>query len=377
MKRKDFIKKGIVGAAAGVTLASCGGSQTSSGDQGSVAIVKRKKYRWKLVSAFPANFPVMGEAANYFAQWLGEITDGAVDIKVYGAAELVPALEAFNAVSSGTADFGLGAAYYWAGKSPAMPFFAAVPFGMNAAQMLSWLLAGEGMDLMREMYGRFGLVPFLGGRTGVQMGGWFNKEINSVNDLKGLKMRIPGLAGRVLEKAGGSALLVAGGEVYTSLERGVIDATEWVGPYHDEKMGFHKIAKYYYYPGWQEPNSQLDLFVNKKLFDSLPKSIQVAIETVSLRVNSWTLAEFDAQNGEYLEKIINSGVELRPFPDEVLNVLRRYTDEVLEETIGQDDFARKVYSSYKSHMNKVGRWSELTEKVYYSKIQKIEGSFLG
>lgn len=379
MKRKDFLKKGLIGTAAGLTLASCAGSQTTPAEEGVPNIPKRKKYRWKMVTAWPPNFPVLGEASNYFAQWLGEITDGAIDIKVYGGGELVPALEAFNTVSSGTAEVGSGAAYYWAGKSPAMPFFAAVPFGMNAAQMQSWFLGGEGegMELMREMYGRFDLVPFLGGCTGVQMGGWFNKEINTADDFKGLKMRIPGIAGLVLEKAGGSALLVAGGEIYTSLERGVIDAIEWVGPYHDEKMGFHKIAKYYYYPGWQEPNSQLDFFVNKKVFEGLPKDLQVAIETVALRVNAWTLAEFDAQNGEYLEKIIDSGVELREFPDEVLEVLRKYTEEVLEETIGSDAFARRVYESYKNHMNKVGKWSELTEKAYYSKIQKIEDSFLG
>jgi len=259
-----------------------------------------------MVTTWPPKFPVLGEAGELYAKWMKEATGGRVDIKVYGAGELVPALEAFDAVSSGTADMGSGASYYWAGKSAAAQFFAAVPFGMNAQQVTSWMLCDEGYDLWREVYAKFNLVPLLGGNTGVQMGGWFNKEINSVDDLKGLKMRIPGLAGKVLERAGGAAVLVAGGEIYTSLERGVIDATEWIGPYHDQKMGFNKIAKYYYTPGWHEPGTQLEFFINKETYDGLPADIKAIMDAVSMRVHNWVLAEFDAQNGNLTRKTVRT-----------------------------------------------------------------------
>jgi len=288
----------------------------------------------------------------------------------------VPALETFDAVSSGTADMGSGASYYWAGKSPAAQFFAAVPFGMNAQQVNSWMLAGEGYDLWREVYSKFNLVPFLGGNTGVQMGGWFNKEINTVNDLKGLKMRIPGLAGKVLERAGGAAVLVAGGEIYTSLERGVIDATEWIGPYHDQKMGFSKIAKYYYAPGWHEPGTQLEMFINKETYDGLPADLKAIMNAVSMRVHAWVLAEFDAQNGTYLEKLMDDGVQLRSFPKPVLEELRAQTNVALQEIADADPVSKKVYTSYKKFQNKIAKWSQLTEQAYYNDIQKVDSSYL-
>ncbi len=264
MNRKDFLKIGIgtVGAATIATSCVPEDKQGYTTTEGLPNIITNRKYSLKMVTTWPPKFPVFGEVADLYAKWVKEMSGGRIEIKVYGGGEFVPPLEAFDAVSQGSADIGCGGAYYWSGKSSATPFFAAVPFGMNAQQMTSWLMHGGGLELWREVYAKFNLVPFIGGNSGVQMGGWFNREINTINDFKGLKMRMPGIGGKVIEKAGAAAILIAGSELYTSLERGVIDATEWVGPYHDYKMGFHKISKYYYYPGWWEGGVALLNMIN-------------------------------------------------------------------------------------------------------------------
>ncbi len=371
MKRKTFLKSSLLAAtSAGALLSSCNADGNATQSTNAPNINTSKKYNWKMVTTWPPNFPVLGEAANLLAEWVKTMSNGRLNIKVYGGGELVPPLEAFGTVSDGTAEMGSGAAYYWVGKSPAAQFFAAVPFGMNAQQLTSWMLAGGGYDLWKEVYAKFNVVPFLGGNTGVQMGGWFNREINSVADLKGLKMRIPGIAGKVLEKAGGAAVLLPGGEIYTSLERGVIDACEWIGPYHDYKMGFHKIAKYYYTPGWHEPGTQLEFFANKAAYDALPKDLQEIVYTASLRCQAWMLAEFDMQNSLYLDKLEQEGkVQFKQFPKAVLNQLRTYTDEALQELVGADPLAKKVYDSFSNYVKRVSKWTNLTEKAFYNDLQ--------
>ncbi len=354
-------------------FSSCLGDPPASMDPNTVYNTSKpdKVFYWKMTTTWPPNFPVLGEVAEKYSEWVEELSNGQIKIKVYGGGELVPPLEAFDAVSQGTIEMGCGASYYWAGKTPAAQFFAAVPFGMNSQQITSWLETGGGYELWKKTYAKFNLVPFMGGNTGVQMGGWFNREINSVEDFKGLKMRLPGIGGKVLEKAGGAAVLVAGSEIYTSLERGVIDATEWIGPYHDYKMGFHKIAKYYYTPGWHETGSQLEFFVNKNLYDGLPPHLQAVLEAASKRAQVWVLAEFDRQNGIYLDKLVNEeGVEVREFSKETLDALRGYTDEALQEMVGDDPLTKEVYESYSNFQKKIAKWSEVTEKAYYNKIQK-------
>ncbi|NNF01211.1 MAG: TRAP transporter substrate-binding protein, partial [Bacteroidia bacterium] len=260
----------------------------NSSDNKSTATSKKvESIKWKMVTTWPPHFPVLGESASLISQWIDSMSDGRLQIQVYGGGELVPPFETFDAVSQGVVQMGHGAAYYWAGKIPASVCFAAVPFGLNAQQMNAWMSSGGGIELYQKCYSKYNLVPFVAGNTGVQMGGWFNKEINNVSDLTGLKMRMPGLGGKVISKAGGSAVVVPGGELYTSLERGVIDATEWIGPYHDYLMGFHKISKYYYYPGWHEPGTALELIVNKQALESLPKDLQVIVETAAARSNVW------------------------------------------------------------------------------------------
>jgi TRAP-type mannitol/chloroaromatic compound transport system substrate-binding protein len=289
-----------------------------------------------------------------------------MEIQVFGAGELIPAFETFYAVSTGVAEIGNGAGYYWAGMLPAAQFFASVPFGMNAQQMNAWILGGGGQALWEELYAPLNLLPMASGNTGVQMGGWFNREINAVADLKGLKMRMPGLGGKVLSEAGGTAIQVAGGEIYTNLERGVIDATEWVGPYHDYKMGFYKIAKYYYYPGWHEAGTTLETIFCKSKFDALPTDLQQILRTASMRQNIWTLSEFEAKNSEYLDKLINEEhVDIRAFPVEVIETMRILTRKVTNELTESDPKSRKVYEAYTAYLAKARKWADISEKVYY------------
>ena len=370
MKRKDFFKGLAVGTIGlPIAIRACLGQEVVQKNTGP-NINLGKSYKWKMVTTWPPNFPVLGEGCNLFAKWVEEMSGGRMKIKVYGGGELVPALGVFDAVRSGVAEMGSGAGYYWAGKIPAAQFFATVPFGMNAQQVNAWLLNGGGQELWEELYADYNLVPFAGGNTGVQMGGWFNREINSISDFQGLKMRMPGLGGKVLAKAGGSVVLIAGGELYTSLERGVIDATEWIGPYHDYKMGFHQIAKYYYAPGWHEPGTILENLANKEKFEALPTDLQLIIKSASLRLNHWMLNEFESKNTLYLDKIkAESAVEIRLFSDEILNTLRIYTDEAIAEMTEQDAFTKKVYKSYDSFRKKAGAWSQLTERVFYNALQ--------
>lgn len=372
INRKNFIKKSTLGIAAiSASLSACTSNESSTSESGAPAIQTGKKYRWKMVTTWPPNYPIIGEGLETMAEWIEEMSAGRMKIKVYGGGELVPPLESFDAVRSGTAEMGHGGAYYWAGKVPAAQFFASVPFGMNAQQMNAWLLCGGGLALWRELYAKFNLYPIPCGNTGVQMGGWFNKEINTLSDIKGLKMRIPGFGGRVFERAGGSPVLAAGSELYTDLERGVIDATEWIGPFHDYKMGFHEIAKYYYAPGWHEPGTTLELFINKPKFDALPKDLQMIIETAANRYNIWMLSEIEAQNNLFMDKLVNEEkVEIRYFPDEVLEQFRTFTKEILEEIASSDAFAQKVYESYSSFRRRAKAWSEVTEKVFYNKLQE-------
>ncbi len=339
-------------------FSACGGENKQAQSGGASS----KTYNWKLVTSWAPKFPVLGEGAEKFAQWVDSASGGRLRIKVYGANELVPGLEVFNAVSAGTAEMGHSAAYYWSGKVPASPLFASIPFGLNAQQFNAWYYSGGGKELWEEAYAPHGVVPFLCGNTGVQMGGWFNKEIKSVSDLKGLKMRIPGWGGKVITKAGGSSVTLAATEIYTSLERGVIDATEWIGPYHDYKLGLHKVAKYYYYPGWHEPGTAFELIVNKKAYESLPKDLQEIIRLGATYSNVWVLSEFEAQNNAYLQKLINEEkVQLKEFPKEVLTELKKLAKEVAEEETAKDPLAKRTYESMMAFKKNILSWNKLSE----------------
>jgi TRAP-type mannitol/chloroaromatic compound transport system substrate-binding protein len=293
------------------------------------------------------------------------MSGGRLQVKVYGANELVPAFEVFDAVSRGTAEIGHGAAYYWKGKSEAAQFFSTVPFGMTAQEMNGWLYHGDGLQLWRELYQQFGLIPAPAGNTGVQMGGWFNKEINSVADLQGLKMRIPGLGGEVLKRAGGTPVNLPGGELFTSLESGAIDATEWVNPYNDLAFGLFKAAKYYYYPGFHEPGTTLEAIINQAAFDQLPKDLKSIVLNACKVVNQDMLAEYTARNPAALRALVEKHqVEIRSYPEDVLATLRKYSEQVVQELANQDEFSQRVYQSYTAFLQGSREWGRLSDIAY-------------
>ncbi|MCV6613718.1 MAG: TRAP transporter substrate-binding protein DctP [Cellvibrionaceae bacterium] len=331
-----------------------------------MAANEQQRYQWRMVTTWPKGLPGLGLAPENFARIVSESSGGRLQIKVYGAGDLVPALGVFDAVSSGSVEMGHGAAYYWKGKIPAAPFFTAVPFGMNAQEMNGWMFYGGGLELYREAYAPFNLIPFPAGNTGVQMAGWFNKEINSIDDIQGTKMRIPGLAGEVWNRAGGEAVNIPGGELYTSLQTGVIDATEWVGPYNDLALGFYQVAKYYYYPGWHEPGPTLELLVNKQAFDALPKDLQTIVSTAARAVNQDMLDEYTARNNDALKTLVEEhGVVLKRLPNSVLAELRKHADAMYGEFAAKDPFFNKVYTQYRAFADKAASYHAISEQAYY------------
>jgi TRAP-type mannitol/chloroaromatic compound transport system substrate-binding protein len=345
-------------------LSGCGENDAVKGPENS-ATRSDKIYHWRMVTTWPKNLPGLGVAPVRMAEMISTMSNGRLNITVYGAGELVPAMGVFDAVSLGNVEMGHGAAYYWKGKLPAASFFTAVPFGLTAQEMNGWLLHGGGMALWEELYAPFNLIPLAGGNTGVQMAGWFNKEINSLEDLQGLKMRIPGLGGEVFQRAGGTAVNIPGGEIYTSLQTGTIDATEWVGPYNDLAFGLHQVAKYYYYPGWQEPGPTLEIIVNKAAMSSLPADLQEIVRVASRAMNDDMLAEFTTRNNAALEELVNKHhVQLRRLPDDVLAKLKVISAEVVKSIAQDDELAQRIYRSYDRYRTQVMSYHEISERAY-------------
>lgn len=346
-----------------VLLLTACGKETETTDNAQAQ--PKQTFRWKMVTTWPKNYPGLGLGPENFAKAVNDMSDGRLTIKVHGAGELVPAMGVFDSVARGAVEMGHGAAYYWKGKTPAAQFFTAVPFGLNVQEMNGWLHYGGGLELWRDVYEPFNLVPFAGGSTGVQMAGWFKNEINSVNDLKGLKMRIPGLAGEVMQRLGVVPVTLPGGELFTALQTGSIDATEWVGPYNDLTFGLHKVAKYYYYPGWHEPGAMLEFIVNKQAWDALPKDLQAIVTYAARAVNQDMLDEYTARNNAALQELVNKhGVQLRKLPDDVIDALRSASKQVIEETIAGDETAKKVYESFSTFEESVIPYTRISEGAF-------------
>ena len=361
--RRRLLQLASASTLLGVGLAGCKGD--SEADATAASVHAAKPRQWKMVTTWPKNFPGLGTGAEFLAEQVNAMSSGRIHVKVYGAGELVPAFEIFDAVANGSAQMGHGSAYYWKGKHPALQFFSTTPFGMTATEMNGWLYHGGGMELWKEAYDQFGLVPAASGNTGVQMAGWFNKKINSLKDLKGLKMRIPGLAGEVLKRAGGTPVNLPGGELFTSLQSGAIDATEWVGPYNDLAFGFHKIAKYYYYPGWHEPGTTLECFINRSTFEELPSDLQSIVINACRVANQDMLCEYMARNNDALETLVNEHkVEVRELPAEVINRLAELSKEVAVELADTGPMARKIFDSYRDFLEKSRAWSDISERAY-------------
>ena len=329
----------------------------------------KTKIKWKMVTSWPKNFPGLGAGAETLARYINKLSGGSLEVKVFGANELVPPLGVFDFVSSGGAEMGHSGAYYWKGKTEAAQFFSSVPFGMTAQEMNSWLYYGDGIKLWEEVYENFNLIPRPAGNTGVQMGGWFNKEINTTNDLKGLKMRIPGLGGEVLARAGGTPFTLAGAEIFTSLQTGVIDATEWVGPYNDRAFGLHKAAKYYYYPGWHEPGPSLECIINKDAYNSLSDQHKSIIDIACKAANADMISDYMAKNYQALEFFKKEKVQIKQFPAEVLSKLNKISDEILLELSQKNNLSKKVYDSYVNFLSRVRPWTLISEDAYLSSVK--------
>ena len=328
-------------------------------------------FNWRLVTSWPKNYPGLGMAPERIADLVEEMSDGQMKITVYGAEEQVPAFGVFDAVSSGSHQMGHSGGYFWKGKVPAAQFFTSVPFGLTADEINAWVNRGGGLELWREIYAPFNIYPIPAGNTGTQMFGWFNKEINSLEDIKGLKMRIPGIGGEVLKEAGGIPVTLPGGELFTALQTGVIDATEWVGPYNDLTFGFHQAAKYYYYPGWHEPGPMLELLINIDAWNSLPKHLQVIIETASKAVNQDMLDEYLAKNNQALTELVEvHGVELRRLPDDVIEEFREISNSILDDLAKEDETISKVYRSYLDFKNNVSDYHKISEDAFVESRNK-------
>jgi TRAP-type mannitol/chloroaromatic compound transport system substrate-binding protein len=362
MKRRDLLTAGAAGSA---LLAGCAKAPESAPAAGG-APAATQRYEWKMVTAWPPNFPGLGAGAAKLGELITKASGGRLTVKVYGGGELVGPFEVFDAVSRGTAELGHSGPYYWKGKAEAAPFFCTVPFGLNAQEMNGWLYHGGGLELWRELYARFDLVPFPAGNTGVQMAGWFNREITSVADLAGLKMRIPGLGGEVMARLGALPVNLPGAEIFTALQSGAIDAAEWVGPYNDLAFGLYRVAKYCYYPGWQEPGPTLECMVNKPAYEALPDDLKTLLEACCRAVNDDMLADYTAQNHRALVALRDQHkVEFRRLPDAVLEALRKAADEVLEEMAAKDSFARRVYDSFKTFRDQARAWHAVSEVAYF------------
>ncbi len=362
MKRRSFVSALGVGSALG--LAGCQPAVNECKSDGTAK--STEVIEWNMITTWPKNFQGLGEGAEFLAKTINQLSGGRMKVNVLGANELVPALQVFDTVASGTVQMGHGASYYWKGKLPSSPIFSAVPFGLNAQEMNGWLLKGGGLELWQELYAPLGLLPMPAGNTGVQMAGWFNKEINSLDDIQGLKMRIPGLGGEVFKRAGGTPELIPGAELFSALERGRIDATEWVGPYNDLAFGLHKAAKFYYYPGWHEPGTTLEAIINLNAFNALPADLQAIVKSACLLANSDMLADFTEKNHAALDALVNEHkVQLKRLPQDVLDRFEAISKEVIEELASSDPFARKVYDSYSKYKERVTAWHSISEQAFY------------
>jgi TRAP-type mannitol/chloroaromatic compound transport system substrate-binding protein len=348
MKRRQFLK------AAGLGLA--GSAVAAPAIAQSMPEVK-----WRLTSSFPKSLDTLWGAAETISKYVSEATDNKFQVQPFAAGEIVPALQAADAVTAGTVECCHTAAYYWYGKDPTWALFCAVPFGLNARQQNAWFYDGDGMKLMNEFTKKANIISFPAGNTGAQMGGWFRKEIKEVSDMNGLKFRIGGFGGRVLQKLGCVPQQIAGGEIYPALEKGTIDAAEWVGPYDDEKLGFYKVAKFYYYPGWWEGGTAQHLMVNTAAWDKLPKNYKAILQTAAGYANVEEQGRYDARNPGALKRLIAAGTQLRPFTQPVLEACLKAANEVFAETSAANADFKKVLDNMIAFRNDEYLWWQVAE----------------
>jgi len=357
MKRRQFIAAGAAGTAAAASTV-----------YSPLTIAKNKKFKLGMVTSWPTSLDTLFGTAKYIGKALETATQGDVSVEVFPAGAQVRGLEVFDAVSSGAFALGHTASYYYIGKDPTHAFFTTQPFGLTSAEQNAWLISGDGEDLWNEVNAKSNMVAYAAGQTGAQTGGWFNKEINSPADLKGLKMRFPGVGGQVMSRAGVVIQNLPGGEIYFALERGVIDAADWVSPTDDEKLGLNKAAKYYYTPSWAEPGPTVGLYVNKDILTGLPKDIRDVIPIVAHAANERMYAEYTALNGPALKRLIDGGTEVRRFPNDVLAELEKYSTQIQDEHAEKNQTYAKVYEHWKKFRSDVRAWTKISNHRFLDYI---------
>jgi TRAP-type mannitol/chloroaromatic compound transport system substrate-binding protein len=351
MKRRQFIQTAGAGLAASAVAAPAIAQSTP-------------EIKWRLTSSFPKSLDTIYGGAEFLAKQVSEMTDGKFQIQVFAAGEIVPGLQALDAASNGTVEACHTVSYYYVGKNPTFAIASAVPFGLNARQQNSWLYQGGGNELFAEFFKKSNVVGFPCGNTGTQMGGWFRKEIKSTADLNGLKMRIGGIAGQVLQKLGAVPQQIAGGDIYPALEKGTIDAAEWVGPYDDEKLGFSKVAPFYYYPGWWEGGPSVHAFFNQDKFNQLPKNYQAVLANAAAYANTWMQARYDMQNPGALKRLVGAGVQLRPFPQDVMEACYKASNELYTEISAQNEDFKKAIQAMIAYRNEEYLWFQVAEFTF-------------
>jgi TRAP-type mannitol/chloroaromatic compound transport system substrate-binding protein len=362
MKRRDLLKGGVAAALA------TGASTVAA------PAIAANRIEITMVSTWPRDFPGLGTGAQRFAESLATLTDGRIKVNYFAAGERVKAFDSFDEVASGNAQMYHAADYYWKGKHPGWAYFTAVPFGMTYTEINSWMRFGGGLQLWDELAAGYGLKCMPCGNTGVQMGGWFRKEMNTAADFKGLKMRMPGLGGDVIAKMGASPVSLPGGQIYENLVSGAIDATEWVGPWNDSFMKLYEAAKYYYYPGMHEPAAQLSLGVNKKFWDGLSKTDQSIIAAAAEMENSISMSEYNAKNGSYLRALIrDQGVILKSFSDDIYDAFGDAAADVFQEVVDHSPLAKKIHESFLFSRDEVGAWAKISDQAYVAQRNRVLG----
>ena len=378
MERRAFLKTARLagmGGLAATGLATTGlASPVLASPVLASPVVAQERVDLTMVTTWPRNFPGLGTGAQRFADRIAAMSDGRIVVTLYAAGELVGAFESFGAVSSGAADMYHGAEYYWKDQHHGFPFFTTVPMGLTYTEFNAWLNFLGGQELWDELSADFGIKGLMCGNTGVQMGGWFSKEINGVDDLRGLRMRMPGLGGDVLTRLGATPVSLPGGEIFQSLQSGAIDATEWVGPWNDLAMGFFQVASYYYYPGFHEPGSMLSCGINKARWDSFSAADQALITAAAVMENEVMASEFNAKNGDALATLVNDhGVNLRSFSDDIYDAFAKASGDVLAEAGQHSDLAGRILASFENARTKVGAWTNLSDQAYVQQRNRTLG----
>lgn len=356
MKRRKFFGKAAIGAVSVTALGACTKATTTSGTTSALPSI-----RWRMATSWPKSLETIYGGADTICKRIREMTNGRFTITPFAAGEIVPGLQVLDAVQAGTVECGHTASYYYIGKNPALGFGTAVPFGLSAQQQNAWLYHGGGLEAMQKIYSNFNVINFPAGNTGVQMGGWFKREIKSLADLKGLKMRIPGLGGEVMARLGVNVQVLPGGEIYLALDRGAIDAAEWVGPYDDEKLGLNKAAQFYYYPGWWEPGPTLEVMINKTAWTKLPKEYQEIFKTAAYEANINMLAQYDALNGAALGRLVAGGTKLTPYSKEIMEAAKIAAFDFYEENAAKDATFKQVYEQWKTFRSQIYKWNAINE----------------